>query len=155
MAVLPAHEEWMTGRLVYRDAFWELDQRACATRCWPSWRRRSPDVSRVLLRKSCRTDVRSGAYHGGMPTFVAPARLAGTGAPARRARLGADGAELAARHLPPEYRAYPALRRHVVVLARFAVLHVEASQPPRGAGSRRPGRSCGTWPRSTSWRPPS
>ena len=29
---------------------------------------------------------------------------------------------------PPEYRAYPALRRHVVVLARFAVLHVEASQ---------------------------
>ena len=29
---------------------------------------------------------------------------------------------------PPEYRAHPALRRHVVVLARFAVLHVEASQ---------------------------
>ena len=29
---------------------------------------------------------------------------------------------------PPEYRTYPALRRHVVVLARFAVLHVEASQ---------------------------
>ena len=29
---------------------------------------------------------------------------------------------------PPEYRAYPARRRHVVVLARFAVLHVEASQ---------------------------
>ena len=29
---------------------------------------------------------------------------------------------------PPEYRAYPALRRHPVVLARFAVLHVEASQ---------------------------
>ena len=28
---------------------------------------------------------------------------------------------------PPEYRGYPALRRHVVVLARFAVLHVEAS----------------------------
>ena len=27
---------------------------------------------------------------------------------------------------PPEYRSYPALRRHVVVLARFAVLHVEA-----------------------------
>ena len=27
---------------------------------------------------------------------------------------------------PPEYRGYPALRRHVVVLARFAVLHVEA-----------------------------
>ncbi len=29
---------------------------------------------------------------------------------------------------PPEYRAHQALRRHVVVLARFAVLHVEASQ---------------------------
>ena len=29
---------------------------------------------------------------------------------------------------PPEYRAYPALRRHAVVLARFAVLHVEARQ---------------------------
>lgn len=29
---------------------------------------------------------------------------------------------------PPEYRLYPALRRHDVVLARFAVLHVEACQ---------------------------
>ncbi len=29
---------------------------------------------------------------------------------------------------PPEYRSYPALRRHVVLLARFAVLHVEAGQ---------------------------
>jgi hypothetical protein len=29
---------------------------------------------------------------------------------------------------PPDYRAYPALRRHPVVLARFAVLHVEAGQ---------------------------
>ena len=29
---------------------------------------------------------------------------------------------------PPEYRSRPALRRHPVVLARFAVLHVEASQ---------------------------
>jgi hypothetical protein len=29
---------------------------------------------------------------------------------------------------PPEYRSYPAIRRHIVVLARFAVLHVEASQ---------------------------
>jgi hypothetical protein len=27
---------------------------------------------------------------------------------------------------PPEYRSYPALRRHAVVLARFSVLHVEA-----------------------------
>lgn len=29
---------------------------------------------------------------------------------------------------PPEFRSYPALRRHVVVLARFGVLHVEACQ---------------------------
>jgi hypothetical protein len=29
---------------------------------------------------------------------------------------------------PPEYRTYPALSRHAVVLARFAVLHVEACQ---------------------------
>lgn len=29
---------------------------------------------------------------------------------------------------PPEFRGYPALRRHDVVLARFAVLHVEACQ---------------------------
>lgn len=29
---------------------------------------------------------------------------------------------------PPEYRRYAGLRRHVVVLARFAVLHVEADQ---------------------------
>jgi len=29
---------------------------------------------------------------------------------------------------PPEYRSYPVLRRHEVVLARFAVLHVEACQ---------------------------
>lgn len=34
---------------------------------------------------------------------------------------------------PPEYRSYPVLRRHAVVLARFAVLHVEAAQ----AGVRR------------------
>ncbi|RNM16096.1 hypothetical protein EFL26_08070 [Nocardioides pocheonensis] len=29
---------------------------------------------------------------------------------------------------PPDYRGYPGLRRHPLVLARFAVLHVEASQ---------------------------
>src|SRR4051812_49811178 len=29
---------------------------------------------------------------------------------------------------PPEYRGYPTLRRHVVVLARFTVLHVEGCQ---------------------------
>lgn len=29
---------------------------------------------------------------------------------------------------PPEYRGYPVLRHHVVVLVRFALLHVEAGQ---------------------------
>src|SRR3712207_281416 len=29
---------------------------------------------------------------------------------------------------PPEYRGYPVLRNHEVVLARFAMLHVEAGQ---------------------------
>ncbi len=29
---------------------------------------------------------------------------------------------------PPDYRRYAGLRRHVVVLARFAVLHLEANQ---------------------------
>jgi hypothetical protein len=29
---------------------------------------------------------------------------------------------------PPEYRGYPVLRNHAVVLARFALLHVEAGQ---------------------------
>lgn len=29
---------------------------------------------------------------------------------------------------PPDYRRFEGLRRHVVVLARFAVLHVEAQQ---------------------------
>jgi len=40
---------------------------------------------------------------------------------------------------PPEYRSYPALRRHLVVLARFAVLHVEAQQAAarRGLGEAR------------------
>lgn len=42
---------------------------------------------------------------------------------------------------PPEYRSYPVLRRHVVVLARFAVLHVDASQAAvrRGLSEARAG----------------
>jgi hypothetical protein len=40
---------------------------------------------------------------------------------------------------PPEFRGYPVLRRHTVVLARFAVLHVEACQAAvrRGLGEAR------------------
>src|SRR4051812_7426877 len=35
---------------------------------------------------------------------------------------------------PPEYRTYPAVRRHPVVLARFAVLYVEACQAAVNGG---------------------
>jgi hypothetical protein len=63
-----------------------------------------------------------------MPTFVAP-----PGWPAQVRPPDAPDWEHTAQNwlldiCPPEYRSYPALRRHLVVLARFAVLHVEASQ---------------------------
>ena len=63
-----------------------------------------------------------------MPTFVAP-----PGWPAQVRPPDAPDWETTAQNwlldiCPPEYRAYPTLRRHSVVLARFAVLHVEASQ---------------------------
>jgi len=40
---------------------------------------------------------------------------------------------------PPEYRGYPVLRKHVLVLARFAAVHVEACQESvrRGIGQVR------------------
>ena len=55
------------------------------------------------------------------------------GWPARvRPPVAPDWEESAASWLldqcPPEYRGYSGLRRHPVVLARFAVLHVEAMQ---------------------------
>ena len=42
---------------------------------------------------------------------------------------------------PPEYRGYPALRRHPIVLARFAVLHIEANRAAcrRGLSEARSG----------------
>jgi hypothetical protein len=63
-----------------------------------------------------------------MPTFVAP-----PGWPVQVRPPDAPDWERTAQNwlldiCPPEYRAYPTLRRHLVVLARFAVLHVEASQ---------------------------
>jgi hypothetical protein len=35
---------------------------------------------------------------------------------------------------PPDYRGYPLLRRHAVVLARFAALHVDGCQAAVGRG---------------------
>ena len=63
-----------------------------------------------------------------MPTYVAP-----PGWPAQVRPPDAPDWERTAQNwlldiCPPEYRSYPALRRHVVVLARFAVLYVEAQQ---------------------------
>ncbi|MGZ4445330.1 MAG: hypothetical protein ACXVWZ_11150 [Nocardioides sp.] len=63
-----------------------------------------------------------------MPTYVAP-----PGWPAQvRPPDAPDWERTATGWLldicPPEYRSYPTLRHHVVVLARFAVLHVEAQQ---------------------------
>ena len=55
----------------------------------------------------------------GWPPSVRP-----PGAPAWERTAGAWLLDLC----PPEFRSYPVLRRHVVVLARFAVLHVEACQ---------------------------
>ena len=63
-----------------------------------------------------------------MPSYVAPPgwprAVRPPGAPAWEATAVAWLLD----QCPPEYRAYPAIRRHGVVLARFAVLHVEASQ---------------------------
>ena len=63
-----------------------------------------------------------------MPTYVAP-----PGWPAEvRPPDAPDWERTAVNWLldlcPPDYRRYEGLRRHVVVLARFAVLHVEAGQ---------------------------
>jgi predicted transcriptional regulator len=67
-------------------------------------------------------------YAGDMPTYVAP-----PGWPAPVRPPDAPDWERTAQNwlldiCPPEYRAYPTLRRHPVVLARFAVLQVEAQQ---------------------------
>ncbi|WP_110181504.1 hypothetical protein [Nocardioides solisilvae] len=63
-----------------------------------------------------------------MPTHVAPPGWP----PAVRPPDAPDWERTAVNWLfdicPPEYRAHTTLRRHVVVLARFAVLHVEAQQ---------------------------
>ena len=80
------------------------------------------------LRGIGRTDVRIPTYNRSMPELVAP-----PGWPRQVRPPGAPGWERTAVAwlldvCPPEYRSYPALRRHDVILARFAVLHVEACQ---------------------------
>lgn len=67
-------------------------------------------------------------YSGSMDRIYVP-----PGWPSQVRPPGVPGfEETAARWLldrcPPEYRSYPVLRRHPVVLARFAALHVEGAQ---------------------------
>src|SRR5919202_4493269 len=73
-----------------------------------------------------RTHVRVRGRLGPMGQLVAP-----PGWPSAVRPPGAPGWERTAVAwlldlCPPEFRSYPVLRRHEVVLARFAVLHVEA-----------------------------
>ena len=67
-------------------------------------------------------------YDGSMSSSIAP-----PGWPREVRPPGAPDWEVTAASwlldlCPPDYRHYSGLRRHVVVLARFAVLHVEANQ---------------------------
>ena len=67
-------------------------------------------------------------YADVMPTYVAPPGWP----PQVRPPDAPDWERTAANWFldicPPEYRSYPALRRYIVVLARFAIWHVEACQ---------------------------
>ena len=67
-------------------------------------------------------------YDGAMVTHVAP-----PGWPREVRPPDAPGWEQTAAAwlldlCPPDFRGYPGLRKHVVVLARFAVIHIEAGQ---------------------------
>ena len=74
-------------------------------------------------------------YSRSMTTYAPPGWPAGVRPP------GVPGWEQSAAswlldHCPPEYRGYPVLRRHEVVLAGFAVRHLEASHEAVVAGLR-------------------
>ncbi|GCD89388.1 hypothetical protein [Nocardioides sp. LS1] len=63
-----------------------------------------------------------------MPTYVAPPGWPGLVRPPDAPDWERTAQNWLLDICPPEYRSYPALRNHLVVLARFAVLHVEAQQ---------------------------
>ena len=66
-------------------------------------------------------------YAGSMPLVAPPGWPVAVRPPdAPRWELTAESWLLD--HCPPEFRGYATLRRHIVVLARFAVVHVEACQ---------------------------
>lgn len=63
-----------------------------------------------------------------MPTHVAPPGWPPEVRPPDAPDWEATAASWLLDQCPADYRRYPGLRKHVVVLARFAVLHVEAAQ---------------------------
>ncbi|GHJ60400.1 hypothetical protein NOK12_29180 [Nocardioides sp. OK12] len=63
-----------------------------------------------------------------MPTHVAPPGWPAEVRPPDAPDWEATAASWLLDLCPPDFRGYPGLRKHVVVLARFAVLHVEAGQ---------------------------
>ena len=63
-----------------------------------------------------------------MPTHVAPPGWPPEVRPPDAPDWEATAASWLLDLCPPDYRRYAGLRRHVVVLARFALLHVEANQ---------------------------
>ncbi|MEO9323664.1 hypothetical protein ABFT23_09255 [Nocardioides sp. C4-1] len=63
-----------------------------------------------------------------MPALVVPPGWPGAVRPPDAPQWEATAASWLLDVCPPEYRGYPTLRRHLVLLARFAVLHVEAMQ---------------------------
>ncbi|MEN8706503.1 MAG: hypothetical protein ABF306_10240 [Nocardioides marinisabuli] len=63
-----------------------------------------------------------------MPTLVAPPGWPAEVRPPDAPDWEATAASWLLDLCPPDFRGYPGLRKHVVVLARFAVLHVEAGQ---------------------------
>ncbi len=75
----------------------------------------------------------------GQPRTSGTAGFAPAGWPAEVRPPGAPGWEQTAASwlldlCPADWRGYPGLRRHLVVLARFAVLHVEAGQAAAARG---------------------
>ena len=75
-----------------------------------------------------------------MPTHVAPPGWPVEVRPPDAPDWEATAASWLLDLCPPDFRGYPGLRKHVVVLARFAVLHVEAGQAAarRGLSEARP-----------------
>jgi hypothetical protein len=75
-----------------------------------------------------RTHVRTLIYDRHMATHVAPPGWPPQVRPPDAPDWERTAVEWLLDLCPADYRRYTGLRRHVVVLARFAVLHVEANQ---------------------------